>query len=209
LTVTGPGVRIPISPPNIISKIKSLKQTLKGFLFVILLVIHSKSSLFSSSINMTPTIKTFPEKKLIGKRIKMTLADNKTFELWKSFMSRRIEIKNKVSSELFSIRVYDQPTDLYNFNKQHEKWAAIEVLDFNTVPDEMETYILPGGLYAVFPYKGLNTDTSIFQYIYGTWLSSSNYILDSRPHFEIMGEKYKNNDPNSEEEIWVPIKLKA
>jgi AraC family transcriptional regulator len=37
---------------------------------------------------------------------------------------------------------------------------------------------------------------------------SKEYELDDRPHFEILGDKYKNNDPNSEEEIWIPIKLK-
>ncbi len=26
--------------------------------------------------------------------------------------------------------------------------------------------------------------------------------------FEILGEKYKNNNSNSEEEIWIPIRLK-
>lgn len=41
-----------------------------------------------------------------------------------------------------------------------------------------------------------------------TWLPASDYNLDNRPHFEVLGEKYKNNDPTSEEEIWIPIKLK-
>jgi AraC family transcriptional regulator len=39
-------------------------------------------------------------------------------------------------------------------------------------------------------------------------LPNSNYHLDDRPHFEILGEKYKNADPGSEEEIWIPIKAK-
>lgn len=155
---------------------------------------------------MEPQIKTLHEKKLIGKRLKMSLTNNKTFELWNSFMPRRKEIKNNIGPELFSIRVYDLPMDFSDFNKEHEKWAVVEVGDFDTIPDKMEKYILPGGLYAVFPYKGLNTDTAIFRYIYGTWLPGSNYVIDHRPHFEIMGEKYKNNDPDSEEEIWVPIK---
>jgi AraC family transcriptional regulator len=47
-----------------------------------------------------------------------------------------------------------------------------------------------------------------FQYIFGTWLPNSEYVLDNRPHFEILGEKYKNDDPTSEEEIWIPIKAK-
>jgi AraC family transcriptional regulator len=42
-------------------------------------------------------------------------------------------------------------------------------------------------------------------YIFNTWLPKSGYQLDRRPHFEILGEKYKNNNPDSEEEIWIPI----
>jgi AraC family transcriptional regulator len=39
-------------------------------------------------------------------------------------------------------------------------------------------------------------------------LPNSAYALDDRAHFEVLGEKYKNNDPSSEEEIWIPIKVK-
>ena len=72
----------------------------------------------------------------------------------------------------------------------------------------LETFVLPEGQYAVFQYKGLSSDNSIFQYIFGTWLPGSDYVLDDRPHFEVLGDKYKNNDPASEEEIWVPIQPK-
>jgi AraC family transcriptional regulator len=41
-----------------------------------------------------------------------------------------------------------------------------------------------------------------------TWLPSSDYVLDNRPHFEILGEKYKINDPESEEKIWIPVRKK-
>jgi AraC family transcriptional regulator len=91
---------------------------------------------------------------------------------------------------------------------EFERWAAVEVANFDYIPAEMETFILHGGLYAVFDYKGLNTDKSIFQYIFETWLPTSDYDLDNRPHFEVLGDKYKNNDPKSEEEIWIPIKKK-
>lgn len=156
---------------------------------------------------MTPRIETLPEKKLVGQRMRMTLASNKTGELWRNFMPRRKEIKS-VTSNLFSMQVYNQPMDVGNFNQEFEKWAAIEVIDFDTIPAGMESFELPGGLYAVFFYRGLSTDTKIFQYIFGSWLPGSNYLLDNRPHFEILGERYKNNDPNSEEEIWIPIKPK-
>ena len=157
---------------------------------------------------MEPIIKSLPAKKLVGKRITMSLADNKTFSLWQSFMPRRKEITNNLSTDLFSMQVYRPSHDFTQPTQEFEKWAALEVADFNTIPVGMEPFELAGGLYAVFFYKGLSTDTSIFRYIFGEWLVNSEYLLDSRPHFEILGEKYKNNDPNSEEEIWIPVKPK-
>lgn len=97
----------------------------------------------------------------------------------------------------------------FNPAAEFEKWAGLEVADFATVPPDMEAVIIPAGQYAVFFYRGLNTDTSIFQYIFTAWLPASNYVLDDRPHFEILGPNYRNNDPASEEEIWIPIKQKA
>jgi AraC family transcriptional regulator len=101
----------------------------------------------------------------------------------------------------------DHFTDFKPTN-EFERWATVEVATFDKVPTEMETFVLQGGLYAVFDYKGLNTDNAIFQYIFRTWLPSSDYVLDNRPHFEVLGDQYKNNDPSSEEEIWIPIKTK-
>jgi AraC family transcriptional regulator len=157
---------------------------------------------------MKPRIETLLEKKLVGKRITMSLAENKTFILWQSFMPKRKEINNRVSNDLVSMQVYRESLKIGDLNQAFEKWAAIEVSSFDNVPEAMDTFVLKRGLYAVFDYKGLSTDNSIFIYIFGTWLPNSDYVLDNRPHFEILGDKYKNGDPNSEEEIWIPIKLK-
>jgi AraC family transcriptional regulator len=158
---------------------------------------------------MTPRIEILPEKKIIGQRIRMSIANDKTPELWRGFMPRRKEIINPLTADLLCLQ--DFATDLnfkdYNQNTEFDKWAAIEVANFDTVPAGMETYNLPGGLYAVFLHKGAaDTGAATFQYIYGTWLPSSNYVFDNRAQFEVLGEKYKNNDPRSEEEIWIPIK---
>lgn len=160
---------------------------------------------------MEPRIETLADKKLVGKRIRMTLSNNKTFELWQSFMLNRKEIKNSIGTDLFSMQVYDKFPDFKNFNPdtEYEKWAATEVSEFDTLPDGMEPFTLTGGLYAVFIYKGNpNTFSKMFQYIFGTWLPGSDYLLDNRPHFEILREKFKRDDPNSEEEVWIPIKTK-
>lgn len=160
---------------------------------------------------LTPVIRTLSEKKLIGTSISTNLIDNKTFELWKNFMPRRKEITNNVDANFISMQLYKDAAYFRDFSPQvmFEKWATVEVSDFNSIPAGMNSFVLPGGLYAVFHYIGAASAAApTFQYIFGTWLPNSEYELDHRPHFEILGEKYKNGDPTSEEEIWIPIKKK-
>jgi AraC family transcriptional regulator len=158
---------------------------------------------------MQPRIETLSEKKLVGKNIKTSLADNKTGELWRAFMPRRKEIKNNITNDLYSLQVYE-PTHFINFDptRAFVKWALVEVENFDSIPNDMEAFTLKGGQYAVFRHQGSSQDNKIFQFIFSDWLPNSNYLLDTRPHFEILGNKYKNDDENSEEEIWIPIRPK-
>lgn len=157
---------------------------------------------------MTPRIETLGELKLVVQRMTMSLSANKTRELWQNFLRRRNEIPNTVGSSLYSIQLYDENYfKTFNPHSTFDKLAGIEVTDFNSVPSGMEAFTLPFGLYAVFLHKGAAaTAPATFNYIFSTWLPDSEYVLDDRPHFEVLGEKYKNDDPNSEEEIWIPIK---
>lgn len=139
----------------------------------------------------------------------MTFAEDQTFVLWSSFMPERRQIANAVNNELFSMQVYPTDFDFEAFDPdaRFEKWAAAEVNDFDQVPENMEPFTLPGGLYAVFVHKGPASDgPKTFGYIFRIWLPASEFVLDTRPHFEILGDKYKNNAPDSEEEIWIPIR---
>jgi len=141
----------------------------------------------------------------------MSFSRNRTFELWNRFMPRRKEIQNNIGTELYSIEIY-APSFFDNFNpeKEFEKWAAIEVSDFQTVPDGMETLVLPEGLYVVFLHKGAASEgEKTYRYIFETWLPVSGYEPDNRPHFAVMGQKYKQEDPESEEEIWIPVRKKG
>lgn len=155
-----------------------------------------------------PRLETLPEKKLLGKRLRMSFADNRTAELWRSFMPRRREIESAVGSSLFSVQTYDASVSRgFRPDTLFEKWAAVEVSTVENIPEGMEPFVLPGGLYAVFAYRGSASDTTIFRYIFETWLPASGYRLDNRPHFEILGEKYKGNAPDSEEDIYIPIAI--
>lgn len=158
---------------------------------------------------MVPRIEKLKEKRLVGNCMKMSLSNNKTRELWSQFAPRIKEISNRTSEDKISMQIYP-PLYYKQFNPttEFEKWATVEVKDFEHIPSRMKSFTLLEGLYAVFDYKGSSSDTSIFEYIFSKWLPASNYIVDNRPHFEVLGSKYSNNDPNSEEEIWIPIQEK-
>lgn len=160
---------------------------------------------------MNPEIKNISSKKLGGKSLTMSFAKDRTVELWQSFMPQRRLISNTVSTYLYSIQVFNRVPDFKSFDPDEtfQKWAAIEVTSFDDLPERMQTLKLHAGLYAVFLYKGKASDAEPFyRHIFQEWLPASGYELDDRPHLAIMGEKYKNNDDNSEEEICIPVKIK-
>ena len=130
---------------------------------------------------MTPRIETLESKKLLGQHLTMSLANNKTGQLWGQFAPRIKEIQNRTSEDKISMQVYP-PLYYQQFSPvtEFEKWATVEVQDFDKIPNGMETFVLEGGLYAVFDYKGSSADTSIFQYIFGQWLPTQrmSWIID-------------------------------
>lgn len=155
-----------------------------------------------------PSIIMFPETKLVGIRQSMSYAHNTTHELWAKFMPRKREILNTLSLNRFSLQNY--PEGFFeNFSPAipFEKWAAVEVSAFDEVPAGMETFTISAGKYAVFHYTGNSKNApEVFRYILAEWLPQSGYTLDNRPHFEILGGKYKNGANDSEEDIYIPVK---
>lgn len=154
-----------------------------------------------------PKIVEGQELKCIGQFVSMSVSKNRTGELWSGFMPRIKEIQNRIGTNFISLQVY--PASYHSIFKpelEFEKWALVHVSDFGICPLNMRNFTINAGLFAVFEYKGSSRDPAIFQYIYSNWIPKSTYILDNRPHFEVLGSNYKNNDSNSEEEIWIPIK---
>jgi AraC family transcriptional regulator len=159
---------------------------------------------------MEQRIEKISKKIFVGKSMTMSFAENKTAELWKSFMPLRKSIPHSVGTTLYSLQIY--PSNFFNPFKPtaaFTKWALIEVRDFSNVAEGMTTFTLEEGLYSVFVHKGpASTGHISFQYIFNTWLPHSAYELDNRPHFEVLGENYKHDAQDSEEELWIPIKPK-
>ena len=157
---------------------------------------------------LEPSIKFLQEKKLVGMTTTMSLRKNQTASLWRAFMGNRQKIQNGVGTLLYSIQIFE-PDYFVEINPDNEfvKWAALEVTDYNSTPEGFQTLTIPAGWYAVFAYHAKTAEASeFFRYIFQDWLLKSEYDLDTRPHFEILGDKYRRHHPNSEEEVWIPIR---
>lgn len=150
-------------------------------------------------------------KLLIGQRIDMCYEDDQTFDLWRSFMPFVANVPNAIKGALYSVQVYPAGVTFFNFTETtiFTKWAAIEVTDLENVPEEMDVLELTGGMYLVEEHIG--TGSSIletYDRIFNELLPSVNFNVDhSRPNFEVLGHKYKNNDATSREDIWIPISM--
>lgn len=155
-----------------------------------------------------PRIEAAEARKLAGCcRKNNTPGMNSTEALWKQFMPRCKEIKNRVGSDLISMRVFHQTSkEPLTRHTPFDEWAAVEVSDAIRIPDGMESYLVPEGLYAVFIHHGLPSEAPrTMQHIFGIWLPNSEYKLDNRPHLAIMGPNYRPDDPQAKEEIWIPV----
>lgn len=157
-----------------------------------------------------PVIKEIRKTRLIGLSKPMSIIQNQTHHLWREFGPLKHKISGIQGTELYSIEQF--PKDYFqgfDTNKTFTKWAAVAVDDHAEIPEGLQTLSVEAGLYAVFIYTGSSQDgASAYQYIYGEWIPKSSYEIDHRPHLAIMGDKYKNNDPSSEEEIWIPVRKK-
>lgn len=154
---------------------------------------------------MQPKIIHFSESTFVGISRCFSLVDYQVSELWQSFMPRRHEIQNVKSKQLFNIQV--NPSD-YSFDPktEFEKWAALEVDAFTSIPEGMQKLIIPTGRYAVFTYRGDGSNASdFFRSIFTQWLPEAQLQWENRPQFEILSEKYKKNSPDSEELIYIPV----
>ncbi len=145
---------------------------------------------------------------LVGMRITTTLLEGRESELWRSFRSRASEIPERNGTDFFSVKVYgaDYSFSRFDLNAKFDKWAAVEVASLAEVNEDFDQLVIPVGRYAVFIHHGTPAMAAItFGHIFESWLPNSDFEVDHRPHFEVLGEKWSPFDPEAEEEVWVPV----
>lgn len=159
---------------------------------------------------MTHRIIHIKDRFVVGMKTKTSVLtiNEKTKELAQSFMPRRAEITSRVGKHVFSIQNYGEDYNPSNLNSEFEKWVAVEVHETDTIPSDMEAFVIASGSYAVFDFKGTVSEFPKRRaYIFQEWLPNSGYQLDLKAHFEILSEDYSKDLQNIEEEIWIPIRI--
>lgn len=142
---------------------------------------------------------------LSGLSASMSLMNDKTFNLWSRFQQIRIQHQLQEPDFYYSVNVYPEGYfETFNPANTFVKHTLVSAEYAKSMEFPWDTFVLPGGMYAVFDHKG--PDTSIFQYIYSTWLPKSGFELDNRPHFEKLPANYIPGYPESTEEIYIPIR---
>lgn len=143
--------------------------------------------------------------KIQGRSTRMSLVENKTHQLWSGFMKELSSKGEDVEQVKYSVEIYDGLDYFETFNPTNEFTKSAGVVTDKLLG--MELIEIPSGKYLVYDYKGKPSEAfNFFQYFFQEFLPSSEFELDDRPHMAIMDERYLGEDPESQEEFWIPIK---
>lgn len=157
---------------------------------------------------MEPKIVISEKLLLAGISIEMSLNRDMTFQLWSTFMPKKMSLPVLRNKPNYCIKIYNPTISFNNFSPDtvFTKWAAVTVDEQHELPESFHLLEIPKGLYAVFIHKGpASTFSNTLQYIFTTWIPNSNYDLRDAPHFEILENHYNPEDPLAEEAVWIPI----
>ncbi|HCD53064.1 MAG TPA: GyrI-like domain-containing protein [Balneolaceae bacterium] len=148
--------------------------------------------------------------RLAGLSITSSLASRDLKDLWMKFRRLQKDFQDPKSHDSYSVSIYRNGFDPAAFtpNTIFKQWAATKVDQDFLIPDGLSELIIPTGTYAVFMYKGTAADYPKTARLFHThWLPENGFITDDRPNFEILGPDYLGPmNPDSEEQIWIPIK---
>lgn len=162
-------------------------------------------------VTFEPEIKVITRKKIVGVKGLTSLREVRIPDIWKVFLSRVSEIKNKKRDcPYFSICEVNLGFDMNKFNEdtEYSELVGVEVEDFNNIPENMETRVIEEGKYAVFTHKGSTNKLGItYDYIWGTWVPCSGAEVDFRDDFEVHDKRFLGADnEESQLDIYIPIK---
>jgi AraC family transcriptional regulator len=154
---------------------------------------------------MEATIRTKNTFKIVGMRYYGDNQNQEIKQLWDDFLPKVDNIKNRIDTTVSYGICYpeeDQTTGAFEYI------AAVEVSNFDEIPEGMVSRTIPEQKYAVFTHRGsVDKITEAYQAIYAVWQPKSGYELIKAPDFEYYDDRFDPDNPEkSELDINIPIK---
>jgi AraC family transcriptional regulator len=122
-------------------------------------------------------------------------------QLWGVFGPRVQEIKDVCNHSV----CYGISDNMDHTTGEFDYIAGLEVSAAEEVPKGMVCWEVPAGKYAVFA-TALPKIGETFMYAYKTWMPKSGHEATGGPDFELYDHNFDNQDPNSQFEVFIPIK---
>jgi AraC family transcriptional regulator len=150
---------------------------------------------------MQPRIVDHPAFTVVGLKVHGKNENNEIPRMWEALNPRVGEIKHRVDNDV----AYGISTNLDEQSGAFDYIAGFAVGRTEEIPDGMVHFQVPGGKYAVFR-TSLPRLGETFLYAYRTWVPRSGYELAGGPDFELYDEEFDPNEPDSEFDVYVPIR---
>lgn len=162
---------------------------------------HMLQHLKQSTV-MEPEIITKPEIKALGVAKHYELDGLDYGQMWMPFAPYAALVRNRIGDYAFGIyEEHEERDDGVGFTYV----CALEVENFDHVPEGMTTRVIPEQTYAVFKHDDEPpTIPQTMRYIWGSWLPKSNYDYAEQPDFELF-PKADENGSHRPIHLWIPV----
>jgi AraC family transcriptional regulator len=156
---------------------------------------------------MEPRIVELGALTLVGLPFYGEPSDGQFGKTWERFVEVEQHATRRVNDHVYyGVEFYGPEVSL---TRQWMYFAAIQVSDLAETPDILFGKILPAAKYAVFTVKGgLDGINDMFAHAYRVWLPASAYEVAYPFDFELYDRRYHGNVPESEIDLYIPIKPK-
>ncbi len=156
---------------------------------------------------MEPQIVALDTLYLVGLPFYGDASEGQFGKTWDRFIKIEKQIKKRVNQEVtYGVEIYGEE---FHTDQKWVYFPSVAVSDLAEIPDILFGKILPAATYAVFTVKGgLDKIPETFRYAYDQWLPASKYEMGYAFDFELYDERFKGREPDSELDLYLPVKLK-
>ena len=138
---------------------------------------------------------------VVGLKYRGKNENNEIPQLWRVLGLRTGEIENLADNTA----AYGISANMDKESSEFDYIAGFEVSSTEGLPEGMVAFEVPGGRYAVFTTT-LPKIGETFHNAYDTWLPQAGHRLTSGPEFELYDDQFDPQDPDSEFDLYIPIK---